>query len=133
MPVPCVLLARVPAQAVPSSAVLCSSLSLCHMPCRASTAAWRCADWIRERGRLKFCWVTVSLCQIPPSNFPILTPPGAGPAEGSRAARGWHSDPECLSQNKKPRVKAVDNLDPSAVPDYLLFSKSCSLRKLLLK
>lgn len=130
---PCVLFPRMPAQAAPSSTVLCSSLSLCHKLCHVSTAAWQHSDWIRERGRLKFCLVTVSFCQIRPSNFPILTPPGAGPAGGPRAARGWRSDPERLRQNKQPRVKAIDNLDPSAVPDYLLFSKSCSFIKLLLK
>lgn len=38
-----------------------------------------------------------------------------------------------LNQKKPPSVKATDRQDPSAAPDYLLFSKTCFLRKLLLK
>lgn len=38
-----------------------------------------------------------------------------------------------LNQKKPPSVKATDRQDPSAASDYLLFSKTCFLRKLLLK
>lgn len=38
-----------------------------------------------------------------------------------------------LNQKKPLSVKATDRQDPSAAPDYLLFSKTCFLRKLLLK
>lgn len=99
-----------------------------------------------DRGvtRLRFCWVTFFWPILLSRQSSFLTLPALWflkelKLQEARILREAgilslaFSFRTRLNQKKPPSVKATDRQDPSAAPDYLLFSKTCFLRKLLLK
>lgn len=114
-----------------------SSLSLCH----PAVPAQLHGQLDRGVTRLRFCWVTFlavfalqteqfshPACSVAPQRAEL-----AGILREAGILSLAFSFRTRLNQKKPLSVKATDRQDPSAAPDYLLFSKTCFLRKLLLK